>query len=120
MREIGKAEIEAKNRLSEFSLASNDVSINSKDPDQKLSTVRPDAIFNAGRAYIAQTALYWRSGQINALLDTKHQSTLDQMSFRPLIENEFVLVRCFARQLSLLLRYFFFIYISLFVYFVRI
>ncbi len=91
VREIGQAEIDAKNNLTKFSLAVNDGSTESNEP-LKLSTVRPDAIYNAGRAYAAQTALYWRSEQINVLLDTKYQSTLDQISFKPLMENEFVLV----------------------------
>jgi len=90
VREIGEAEVEARNRLVKFSLASG--SNTTASTNLKLSTVRPEAIFNAGRAYAAQTALYWRSEQINALLDTKYQSALDQISFRPLMENEFVLV----------------------------
>ena len=89
VRDLEEATTEAKHRLSLFSLASDEQSTNSS---QKLSTVRPDAIFNAGRAYSTQTALYWRSEQINALLDTKYQSVLDQISFRPLMENEFVLI----------------------------
>ena len=90
VREIGEAEIEARNRLVNFNIAAD--SSTTLPTTLKLSTVRPDAIFNAGRAYAAQTALYWRSEQINALLDTKYQGALDQISFRPLMEKEFVLV----------------------------
>jgi len=90
VRDIGEAEVEARDKLVSFSLAADSNTILLDSP--KLSTVRPDAIFNAGRAYAAQAALYWRSEQINALLDTKYQGALDQISFRPLMENEFVLV----------------------------
>lgn len=83
----------ARQRLVSPSTATNSDGRYRKDQSMKLSNLRSDAIFNAARAYAAQAALAWRYDQINELILDKWAGALDKAaSFRPFIEQEFILI----------------------------
>ncbi len=83
----------ARQKLVSPSAATNSDGRYRKDQSMKLSNLRSDAIFGAARAYAAQAALAWRYEQINELVLNKWAGALDKAaSFRPFIEQEFILI----------------------------
>ena len=58
----------------------------------KLKELRSDTIYRSARAYATQAGLYWRYSKINNLISTKYEPVLDQISFRPFIEQGVILI----------------------------